>query len=52
MFAKLKSKTHIQTQRISTSIRLPSSLILAVTGWLGGELSFRHRIGVLRNQDR
>lgn len=28
------------------------ALILLVTGWLGGELSYRHRIGVLRNEDR
>jgi uncharacterized membrane protein len=27
------------------------TLMLAVTGWVGGELSFRHRIGVLRNED-
>ena len=32
----------------AVALSAASALALAVTGWLGGELSFRHRIGVPR----
>lgn len=32
------------------TISLINALILTVTGWLGGELSYRHRVGVMRDE--
>ena len=29
-----------------------SAIVLAVTGWLGGELSYRNRVGLTRREDR
>ena len=38
--------------RAAMALSLLSSLGLAVTGWLGGELSYRHRIGVVPLSER
>jgi uncharacterized membrane protein len=32
-------------------LSLATAFILVVTGWLGGELAFRHRIGVMRQRE-
>ena len=33
-------------------LSLATTFILVVTGWLGGELAYRHRIGVMRDAER
>ncbi len=42
---RLDDRTDIEGTGLLLSIVIV--LILGVTGWLGGELSFRHRIGVI-----
>ncbi len=38
--------------RAAMALSLVSALLLIVTGWLGGELSYRHRIGVVPLSER
>lgn len=45
MGVRLESRTAIEGAGLLLSIAVV--LILGVTGWLGGELSYRHRIGVM-----